>query len=78
LEVALLAEKGIKVRPTLVYYIKSMLKKRQKKVRRQHVREASRQTETRDPVELILKVKQLAREAGGISYLKQLVDILAK
>jgi len=31
-----------------------------------------------NPVELILKVKELARDAGGIGSLKQLVDVLAE
>ena len=31
----------------------------------------------KNPVELVMRVKQLAREVGGIRNLKQLVDLLA-
>jgi hypothetical protein len=31
-----------------------------------------------NPVELVLRVKDLAREVGGIKHLKQLVDLLAE
>jgi hypothetical protein len=76
--VSLLAQKGIKVRPTLVYYIRSKQNQEKRKQRRQHVAETSRNTGTGNPVELVLKTKSLAREAGGIRYLKQLVDALAE
>ena len=32
----------------------------------------------KNPVELVLRVKELAREVGGIGQLKQLVDLLAE
>lgn len=32
----------------------------------------------KNPVELVLRVKDLAREVGGINQLKQLVDLLAE
>jgi len=31
-----------------------------------------------NPVELVLRVKDMAREVGGIRNLKQLVDLLAE
>jgi hypothetical protein len=42
------------------------------------VAESSRQSGAKHPVELVLRVKDLAREVGGIRYLKQLVDLLAE
>jgi arginine repressor len=76
--VSLLAQKGIKVRPTLVYYIKSKQRQQQRRQKRQHVAETSRNTGAVNPVELVLGVKAIARQAGGIAYLKQLVDALAE
>ncbi len=76
--VALLADKGIKVTPTLVYYIKSKNNQAKRKQKRERVAETSRKTGTVNPVELILRVKALSREAGGIQSLKQLVDVLAE
>jgi arginine repressor len=76
--VSLLSQKGIKVRPTLVYYIKSKQRQQQRRQKRQHVAETSRNTGAVNPVELVLQVKELSRQAGGISYLKQLVDALAE
>jgi hypothetical protein len=67
--VKVLGDQGIKVAPTLVYYIKS--KERRAK------RRASRQSGS-GPVQLILQVRKLAAEAGGIQSLKQLVDALAE
>ena len=39
--------------------------------------EESRRTAASNPVELVLRVKDLAREVGGIKNLKLLVDLLA-
>jgi hypothetical protein len=76
--VTLLAEKGVKVTPTLVYYIKSKSNQAKRKQKRERVAETSRKTGSVNPVDLILKVKALSREAGGIQSLKQLVDVLAE
>lgn len=76
--VSMLGQKGIKVRPTLVYYIKSKERQQQRRQKRQRVAETSRKTGAVNPVELVLKVKDLGRQAGGITYLKQLVDVLAE
>jgi hypothetical protein len=75
--VSLLEKKGIKVRPTLVYYIKSKQGQQRRRQKRELVRVTSQKTGSSNPVELILKVKHLATEAGGIKSLKQLVDALA-
>src|SRR5271165_7186644 len=68
--VAFLAEQGVKVQPSLVYYIRSKQLHEKRRQRRQRVTEASVKTGTASPVELILKVKGLARDAGGIQNLK--------
>jgi hypothetical protein len=70
--VRLLAEKGLKVQPTLVYYIRS----REKHLKRRGKNQ--RAASTGSPVQLIVKVKALSQEAGGMRNLKQLVDILAE
>jgi hypothetical protein len=76
--ISVLAAKGIKVRPTLVYYIKSKQKHEQQQEKRRRATATSQRAGAQSPVELILKVRDLSREAGGIHYLKQLVDILAE
>jgi hypothetical protein len=76
--VGTLAKDGIKVAPTLVYYVKSQQHKAKKKVKRAQVAEMSQKTAPHNPVELVLKVKVMAREIGGIANLKKLVDLLAE
>src|SRR4051812_3272602 len=76
--VAQLADRGIKVDPTLVYYVRSKQKQAKRRQRRERVAESSRQNAVGNPVELVLRVKDLAREVGGIRNLKQLVDLLAE
>jgi hypothetical protein len=73
--ISLLADKGIKVRPHLVYLVKGKMKRIKRRQKRQRVMAMARNG---NPVELILKVKELARDAGGIGSLKQLVDALAE
>jgi hypothetical protein len=72
-----MAAKGVKVAPTLVYYVRSKLGQARRKAKRERVAASSRQTGASNPVELVLRVKDLAREVGGIANLKQLVDLLA-
>lgn len=76
--IAGLAEKGVKVAPTMVYYVRSKLKQASRRAKRERVAESSRQSGVTNPVELVLRVKDLAREVGGIRHLKQLVDLLAE
>jgi uroporphyrinogen-III synthase len=72
-----LAERGIRVAPTLVYYVKSKRNQAKRKKRRADAAAMSASTKVKNPVELVLRVKEMAREVGGIKYLKQLVDLLA-
>ncbi len=76
--IAAMAAKGVKVAPTLVYYVRSKLGQARRKEKRERVAASSRQTGVTNPVELVLRVKDLAREVGGIANLKQLVDLLAE
>ena len=70
--IARLAEKGVKVSPTMVYYVRSKMNQAKRKEKQARV------AATTNPVELVLRVKDLARELGGIRHLKQLVDLLAE
>ena len=76
--VAELAASGIKVTTGLVYMIKSVSKKKKRRKKLAAAAAISATTPSVDPVKLILKVRDLAREAGGLRYLKQLVDVLAE
>jgi hypothetical protein len=49
-----------------------------RRARRERVAAASRNSSHANPVEVVLRVKDLAREVGGIRNLKQLVDLLAE
>lgn len=76
--IARVAERGVKVTPTMVYFVRSKLNQARRKERRDRVAESSRQTSASDPVEVVRRVKELAREVGGIEHLKRLVDLLAE
>jgi hypothetical protein len=73
-----LAEKGVRVSPTMVYYVRSKQRLAKRKAKRARVAESSQKTGIANPVELVLRVKDMAREVGGIRHLKQLVDLLAE
>ncbi len=75
--VELLGKNGLKVQPSLVYYIRSKLRQQQRQAKRERVKQTSQTLGNSNPVELVLKVKSLARDAGGIQNLKLLVDALA-
>jgi arginine repressor len=74
-----LAEKGIQVTDALVYFVKGQMKGR--KARKQKVAKTvalvAETTHSVDPVSLILKVKGLAAEVGGMKKLKALVEVLS-
>lgn len=76
--IARLASRGIKVAPTLVYYVKSKQSQARRKEKRARVAATSRGTGTPNPVEMVIRVKELARELGGVQNLKLLVDLLAE
>ena len=72
--VAALAGRGIKVRPSLVYFVKGKMRRS----RRRQVGRRMAEAGVASPVDLILKVRSLAQQAGGMGKLKQLVDALAE
>jgi len=77
--VATLADKGMKITPNLVYFIKGKMKAG--KQRRKRVVRAARAATTSgngDPVALIRDVRVLAERTGGIEKLRQLVEALAQ
>jgi hypothetical protein len=76
--VALLAKKGLKVSATLVYYVRSKENQQKRRQKHERIALASGATAVANPVHLVVRVKELAREVGGIRSLKQLVDLLAE
>lgn len=76
--IAGLGEKGVKVTPTMVYYVRSKLKQASRREKRERVAASSRQSGAQDPIDVVRRVKNLAREVGGVGNLKQLVDLLAE
>jgi hypothetical protein len=76
--VSTLAGRGINVTSNLVYALKTRARVRRRKQKRQQAVQAGRNAGMVDPVALVLKVRQLAGEAGGLKHLKQLVDVLAE
>jgi hypothetical protein len=77
--VAGLAEKGVKVKPGLVYFIKGQLKGKRgrRKKARQLVAKVAATNGHMDPLGTILKIKGWASEVGGMKKLKELVDALS-
>jgi hypothetical protein len=83
--IAGLAQKGVTVKPNLVYFIKGKLgatKQRRKKVARAAKAAASTgsngKTMHADALTLIKEIKALAQKSGGIGKLKALVEALAE
>jgi arginine repressor len=74
-----LAKQGTQVTVGLVYNVKGRLTqiKVHQKQKAKRVAQASEKTGSSDPVALIVKVKALAKEAGGMENLKALVSVLA-
>jgi hypothetical protein len=76
--VGFLEDKGIIVRPQLVYFVRSRMKHQKQRQRRQRVTAAAQEMGILSPIQLVVTVKELAREAGGFKNLKKLVDALAE
>ncbi len=72
--VATLGHKGIQVQPSLVYFVKGKMKH----ARRKQIGQSMAKAGIANPVDLILRVRGLAEQAGGMTKLKQLVDALAE
>ncbi len=78
--IAALATREVKVQPGQVYMVKGRLAQIRSDKRRKEVRvaQAGQKTGSTDPVALILRIKDLARDAGGMDNLKALVNVLAE
>jgi ribosomal protein S2 len=61
-----------------VDFTRSKQRKAERRAKRAKIAESSRQTASKNPVEIVLRVKHLTREVGGIKNLKMLVDLLAE
>src|ERR1700730_9265701 len=72
--VATLSGKGVKVLPSLVYFIKGKMKQK----KRRQIGKRMAKAGVANAVDLILRVRTLASEAGGMPKLKQLVDALSE
>jgi hypothetical protein len=71
--VSFLGREGVKVRPSMVYYLRSRLRRKTRRATRKAAADGAARTYS---AELILGVKNLAKEAGGYNNLKQLVEVL--
>jgi hypothetical protein len=76
--IATLKQQGIKAHPNLVYLMKSQMRARRRKQKREKALENGRQMGIVNPVDLILEVRRLSEKSGGIRHLKKLVDVLAE
>jgi hypothetical protein len=75
-----LASQQIQVKPSMVYMIKGRITqlRAHQRIKAARVARAGQKTGSADPQALVLKIKELAQEAGGIGNLKALVAALAK
>jgi hypothetical protein len=79
--VSTLAGQGMKISANYVYMIKSKAKAKRRKLKREKAMAVVGSSNGRvvaNPLDLIREVKQLAQRAGGLSTLKELVDVLAE
>ena len=74
--VSALAARGIKVSTAYVYTLKSLSKRKARKAKHAKVMAAS-SNGGGISMELLMEVKELAVKAGGIGWLKEVVDVLA-
>ena len=77
--IASMAEKGMKISANLFYMVKGEMKGRKQKAKKlvTKVAEATG-TPRSDALHTILKVKSLAKEVGGMSSLRALIDALSE
>src|SRR5438309_8858244 len=73
-----LAQKGIKVSYNLVYGIKAKMGAKRRKLKRQKAVASANSAGIANAADLVLKVRSLANEAGGMRNLKQLVEVLGE
>jgi hypothetical protein len=73
-----LASKGVKVSANHVYILKSKAKHRKHKRQKDEAVAAGGKAGIPNPVQAVTKVKNLARELGGLGTLRQLVTLLSE
>jgi hypothetical protein len=73
-----LAGKGVKVSANHVYLIKSKMKMRKRRQKREKATAVSRNAGVHNPAMAVTKVRELARDLGGMTILKQLVEVLSE
>jgi hypothetical protein len=76
--IATLAQRGITVHSNMVYLIKSKMRAKRGRQKRERALANGTQLGIVNPVDLILEVRRLSEKAGGIKHLKKLVDVLAE
>lgn len=69
---------GQKISANLVYLIKSKMKGKKRKAKREKAMAVTTKAGVENPVALIRDVRALADRAGGLKNLKELVDILGQ
>jgi hypothetical protein len=72
-----LSKKGVSATVALVYKVKKDMKKSGRKKAAVARRNGHANGAAVTPVRLVVRVKDLANEVGGLKNLKQLVDVLA-
>ena len=72
-----LAAKGLYAKKALVYYVKARFKAKRRRQTRQKVAQVVSGNGALDPLAVIVKVKGLAGEVGGMGKLKKLVEALS-
>jgi hypothetical protein len=77
--ISTLAGKGISVNPALFYFVKGKMKgrKARKKQVKREVGKVTGTTANGNTLAIILKVKKLAAEVGGMGKLHSLVEVLS-
>jgi hypothetical protein len=78
--ISLLAKQGVTAKPALVYYVNARFRRKKRRQGRQKVAmvmSGASRNGSLDAVAVIVKVKGLATEVGGMSKLKALVEALS-
>ena len=72
--VGAMSAKGMKISPNLVYLIKSKGRSKTRRQKRARFNEAAKSMST--PLDVIIQLKSLSDNVGGLKNLKKLVDLL--
>jgi hypothetical protein len=75
--IAALASEGLRVKPGLIYLVRSEMRRKQRRQVRRSVAKVAGNGPS-DPVDLIRRIRGLASEVGGYGKLRELVDVLGQ